>query len=402
MSSAPQVYLVGGSRTPVGRYGGALSSVRPDDLAALVIKDAVEKAGIDPAVVDEVILGNANGAGEENRNVARMAWLLNEYPDTVPGITVNRLCASGMSAVTMAAQMIRAGDADIVIAGGVESMSRAPWVMEKPTTAFAKPGATFDTSIGWRFVNPEFAKRDKFTYSMPETAEEVARVDGISREDCDAFAVRSHERAIAAIEAGRFKDEIVPVPVRDRKGNVTLVDTDEGPRPGTTTEVLAKLRPVVAGGEVVTAGNSSTLNDGASAIIVASEAAIEKYGLTPRARFVTGAAAGLAPEIMGLGPVPATEKVLARAGWSVEDLGAVELNEAFASQSLGSMRRLGLSEDIVNRDGGAISLGHPLGSSGSRLIITLLGRMEREDAERGLATMCIGVGQGAAVLVEKV
>lgn len=402
MSSAPQVYLVGGSRTPVGRYGGALSSVRPDDLAALVLKDAIEKAGIDPAVVDEVILGNANGAGEENRNVARMAWLLNDYPDTVPGITVNRLCASGMSAVTMAAQMIRAGDADIVIAGGVESMSRAPWVMEKPTTGFAKPGATFDTSIGWRFVNPEFAKREKFTYSMPETAEEVARVDGISREDCDAFAVRSHERAIAAIEAGHFKDEIVPVPVRDRKGNVTLVDTDEGPRPGTTTEVLAKLRPVVAGGEVVTAGNSSTLNDGASAIIVASEAAIEKYALTPRARFVTGAAAGLAPEIMGLGPVPATEKVLARAGWSIEDLGAVELNEAFASQSLGSMRRLGLSEDIVNRDGGAISLGHPLGSSGSRLIITLLGRMEREDAERGLATMCIGVGQGAAVLVEKV
>ncbi|WP_237203031.1 thiolase family protein [Rothia endophytica] len=402
MSSAPQVYLVGGSRTPVGRYGGALSSVRPDDLAALVLKDAVEKAGIDPAVVDEVILGNANGAGEENRNVARMAWLLNDYPDTVPGITVNRLCASGMSAVTMAAQMIRAGDADIVIAGGVESMSRAPWVMEKPTTGFAKPGATFDTSIGWRFVNPEFAKREKFTYSMPETAEEVARVDGISREDCDAFAVRSHERAIAAIEAGHFKDEIVPVPVRDRKGNVTLVDTDEGPRPGTTTEVLAKLRPVVAGGEVVTAGNSSTLNDGASAIIVASEAAIKKYGLAPRARFVTGAAAGLAPEIMGLGPVPATERVLARAGWSIEDLGAVELNEAFASQSLGSMRRLGLSEDIVNRDGGAISLGHPLGSSGSRLIITLLGRMEREDAERGLATMCIGVGQGAAVLVEKV
>lgn len=402
MSSAPQVYLVGGSRTPVGRYGGALSSVRPDDLAALVIKDAIEKAGIDPVVVDEVILGNANGAGEENRNVARMAWLLNDYPDTVPGITVNRLCASGMSAVTMAAQMIRAGDADIVVAGGVESMSRAPWVMEKPTTAFAKPGAAFDTSIGWRFVNPEFAKHDKFTYSMPETAEEVARVDGISREDCDAFAVRSHKRAIAAIEAGRFKDEIVPVPVRDRKGNVTLVDTDEGPRPGTTTEVLAKLHPVVSGGEVVTAGNSSSLNDGASAIIVASEAAIEKYGLTPRARFVTGAAAGLAPEIMGLGPVPATEKVLARAGWSIEDLGAVELNEAFASQSLGSMRRLGLSEDIVNRDGGAISLGHPLGSSGSRLIITLLGRMEREGADRGLATMCIGVGQGAAVLVEKV
>lgn len=402
MSQTPQAYLVGGSRTPVGRYGGALSSVRPDDLAALVIKDVVEKAGLDPAAVDEVILGNANGAGEENRNVARLAWLLNDYPDTVPGITVNRLCASGMSAITLAAQMIKAGEADIVIAGGVESMSRAPWVMEKPTTAFAKPGQSFDTSIGWRFVNPVFAERDKFTYSMPETAEEVARVDSISREDCDAFAVRSHERAIAAIEAGHFKDEIVPVVVRDRKGRETVVDTDEGPRPGTTAEVLAGLRPVVAGGSVVTAGNSSSLNDGASAIIVASEEAVKKYGLTPRARVVTGTSAGLAPEIMGLGPVPATEKALARAGWTVADLGAVELNEAFASQSLASMRRLGLSEDTVNRDGGAIALGHPLGSSGSRIVITLLGRMEREGASKGLATMCIGVGQGAALLVEAV
>lgn len=397
-----QVYLVGGSRTPVGRYGGALSSVRPDDLAALVIKDVIDKTGLDPAVVDEVILGNANGAGEENRNVARMAWLLNDYPESVPGITVNRLCASGLSAITMATQMIKAGDADIVIAGGVESMSRAPWVMEKPTTAFAKPGQSFDTAIGWRFVNPVFAARDKFTYSMPETAEEVARVDSISREDCDAFAVRSHERAIAAIEAGHFKDEIVPVIVRDRKGRETVVDTDEGPRPGTTTEVLAGLRPVVAGGSVVTAGNSSTLNDGASAIIVASEEAVKKYGLTPRARVVAGASAGLAPEIMGLGPVPATEKALAKAGWTVADLEAVELNEAFASQSLASMRRLGLNEDIVNRDGGAISLGHPLGSSGSRIVITLLGRMEREGASKGLATMCIGVGQGAALLVEAV
>lgn len=402
MSQTPQAYLVGGSRTPVGRYGGALSSVRPDDLAALVIKDVVEKAGLAPAAVDEVILGNANGAGEENRNVARLAWLLNDYPDTVPGITVNRLCASGLSAITLAAQMIKAGDADIVIAGGVESMSRAPWVMEKPTTAFAKPGQSFDTSIGWRFVNPVFAERDKFTYSMPETAEEVARVDSISREDCDAFAVRSHERAIAAIEAGHFKGEIVPVVVRDRKGRETVVDTDEGPRPGTTAEVLAGLRPVVAGGSVVTAGNSSSLNDGASAIIVASEEAVKKYGLTPRARVVTGTSAGLAPEIMGLGPVPATEKALARAGWTVADLEAVELNEAFASQSLASMRRLGLSEEIVNRDGGAIALGHPLGSSGSRIVITLLGRMEREGATKGLATMCIGVGQGAALLVEAV
>lgn len=402
MSQTPQAYLVGGSRTPVGRYGGTLSSVRPDDLAALVIMDVLEKAGLDPAAVDEVILGNANGAGEENRNVARLAWLLNDYPDTVPGITVNRLCASGLSAITLAAQMIKAGEADIVVAGGVESMSRAPWVIEKPTTAFAKPGQSFDTSIGWRFINPVFAERNKFTYSMPETAEEVARVDSISREDCDAFAVRSHERALAAIEAGHFKDEIVPVVVRDRKSRETVVDTDEGPRPGTTAEVLAGLRSVVAGGSVVTAGNSSSLNDGASAIIVASEEAVKKYGLTPRARVVTGTSAGLAPEIMGLGPVPATKKALARAGWTVADLEAVELNEAFASQSLASMRRLGLSEDIVNRDGGAIALGHPLGSSGSRIVITLLGRMEREGATKGLATMCIGVGQGAALLVEAV
>lgn len=400
--STPQAFLVGGSRTPVGRYGGALSSVRPDDLAALCIKDVIEKSGLDPAVVDEVILGNANGAGEENRNVARMAWLLNDYPDTVPGITVNRLCASGMSAITMAAQMVKSGAADIVIAGGVESMSRAPWVMEKPATAFAKPGEVFDTSIGWRFVNPEFKKRDKFTYSMPETAEEVAKLDGITREEADAFAVRSHELALAAIEAGRFKDEIVPVTVRDRKGNETIVDTDEGPRPGTTTEVLAKLRPVVSGGSVVTAGNSSSLNDGASAIIVASEAAIEKYGLKARARFIDGAAAGLAPEIMGLGPVPATEKVLKRTGWSIDEIGAVELNEAFATQSLASMKRLGIDPEIVNRDGGAIALGHPLGSSGSRILITLLGRMERENVAKGLATMCIGVGQGAAALVERI
>ncbi|MFW0181975.1 thiolase family protein [Rothia sp. CCM 9417] len=402
MSQTPQAYLVGGSRTPVGRYGGALSSIRPDDLAALVIKDLVEKTGIDPATIDEVILGNANGAGEENRNVARLAWLLNDYPDTVPGITVNRLCASGMSAITLAAQMIKAGEADLVIAGGTESMSRAPWVMEKPATAFAKPGQVFDTSIGWRFINPAFASRDKFTYSMPETAEEVARQEGISRQDCDAFALRSHERALAAIKDGRFRDEIVPVTVRDRKGRETLVDTDEGPRPGTSTEVLASLRPVVSGGSVVTAGNSSSLNDGASAILVASEAALEKYGLTPRARVVTGTSAGLAPEIMGLGPVPATEKALAHAGWSVADLDAVELNEAFASQSLASIRRLGLNEEIVNKDGGAIALGHPLGSSGCRIVITLLGRMEREEAQRGLATMCIGVGQGAALLLERV
>jgi acetyl-CoA C-acetyltransferase len=302
--------------------------------------------------------------------------------------------------------MIKSGAADVVIAGGVESMSRAPWVQEKPATAFAKPGQIFDTSIGWRFVNPLFQKgglaRDgKMTYSMPETAEEVARVDGITREDADAFAVRSHERSLAAIAAGRFRDEIVPVTVKTRKGE-TVVDTDEGPRAGTTLEVLAGLRPVVKGGSVVTAGNSSTLNDGASAIIVASEAAIARLGLTPRARIIDGASAGCEPEIMGIGPVPATQKVLTRSGLSVGDLGAVELNEAFATQSLASMRRLGLDPEIVNNDGGAISLGHPLGSSGSRIAITLLGRMEREDAKIGLATMCIGVGQGTAMLLERV
>ncbi|MBG6084127.1 acetyl-CoA C-acyltransferase [Zhihengliuella flava] len=404
-----EAFLVGGARTPVGRYGGALSSVRPDDLAALTVRAAVERAGIDPALVDEVILGNANGAGEENRNVARMAWLLAGFPDTVPGITVNRLCASGMSAITMAQHMVAAGAADIVVAGGVESMSRAPWVMEKPTTPFAKPGASYDTSIGWRFPNPAFlsgelSREGKATYSMPETAEEVARTFNVSREDCDAFAVRSHERAIAAIEAGRFADEIVPVEVTGRKGKVTVVDTDEGPRPGTTAEVLGGLRPVVKGGEVVTAGNSSTLNDGASAIIVASEAAIEKYGLTPRARVIGGASAGLAQEIMGVGPVPATRKLLERTGHQIGQLAAVELNEAFASQSLACVRELGLDEGMVNNDGGAIALGHPLGSSGSRLAITLLGRLEREadPGALGLATMCVGVGQGSALLLERV
>ncbi|MET1035074.1 MAG: acetyl-CoA C-acyltransferase [Arthrobacter sp.] len=405
-----EAFLVGGARTPVGRYGGALSSVRPDDLAALTIRAAVERAGIDPSLVEEVIFGNANGAGEENRNVARMAWLLAGFPDTVPGITVNRLCASGMSAITMASHMIKAGAADIVVAGGVESMSRAPWVMEKPSKAFAKPGASYDTSIGWRFPNPAFlsgelSRDGKATFSMPETAEEVARVYNVSRQDCDAFAVRSHERALAAIAAGRFAAEIVPVTVRGRKGD-TVVDTDEGPRPGTTLEVLAGLRPVVRGGTVVTAGNSSTLNDGASAILVASEAAVERYGLVPRARILDGASAGVAQEIMGIGPVPASRKVLERAGVGVGELAAVELNEAFASQSLASMRELGLDPEIVNRDGGAISLGHPLGSSGSRLAITLLGRLEREAApggrRLGLATMCVGVGQGSALLIEGV
>ncbi|MCE4025462.1 acetyl-CoA C-acyltransferase [Microbacterium sp. Au-Mic1] len=393
-----EAYLIGGARTPVGRYGGVLAGVRPDDLAALVIREAAQRAGVPDDAFDEVILGSANQAGEDNRNVARMAVLLAGLPDALPAFTVNRLCASGMTAVALAAQAIRAGDADVMIAGGVESMTRAPWVQSKPERAWAKPGEAFDTSIGWRFTNPRLAARDKATFSMPETAEEVARLDGITREDADAFALRSHQRAIAAIDAGRLAPEIVAVPT-PRGG---LVDTDEGPRRDTTLEVLAGLRPVVAGGSVVTAGNASSLNDGASAIVVAGSAAVDRHGLTPRARIVASASAALAPEIMGLGPVPATEKALAKAGLTASDLGAVELNEAFATQSLASMRRLGLDPEIVNADGGAIALGHPLGSSGSRILITLLGRMEREGARYGLATMCVGVGQGTAMIVERV
>ncbi|UOQ59155.1 thiolase family protein [Leucobacter rhizosphaerae] len=397
-----EAFLVGGVRTPVGRYGGALANVRPDDLAAIVLRALVERTGIAADAIDEVILGAANQAGEDNRNVARMATLLAGLPDALPGYTVNRLCASGMTAVANAAQAIRAGDADVILAGGVESMTRAPWVQAKPSKAWAKPGDQFDTSIGWRFTNPEFLRREKATFSMPETAEEVARVDGISRDDADAFAAESHRRAIAAIEAGRFADEIVPVEAPLGRGKTQLVDTDEGPRPGTTPEVLAGLRPVVAGGSVVTAGNASSLNDGASALLVASAEAVERHGLTPRARIVTSVSAALAPEIMGLGPVPATEKALARAGLTIGDLGSVEINEAFASQSLASIRRLGLDPAIVNADGGAIALGHPLGSSGSRLLVTLLGRMEREGSRYGLATMCVGVGQGTATIIERI
>ena len=393
----PEAFLVGGVRTPVGRYGGVLAGVRPDDLAALVVREAVTRADIDPELIDEVILGGANQAGEDNRNVARMSVLLAGLPDHVPGITVNRLCASGLSAITMAAQAIRAGDADLIVAGGVESMTRAPWVQAKPEKPFAKPGAQFDTSIGWRFANPALVARDKATFSMPETGEEVARVYGITREDADAFALRSHRRAIAAVDAGRFDAEIVGV--ETAAGTVLQ---DEGPRRDTTAEALAALRPVVAGGTVVTAGNSSALNDGASAIVVVSGEAVEKYGLVPRARVVVGASVGVAPEVMGIGPVPATRKALERARLTIAELGSIELNEAFATQSLAVMRELGLDDAIVNADGGAIALGHPLGSSGSRLVVTLLGRLEREGSRYGLATMCVGVGQGSALIVERV
>jgi 3-oxoadipyl-CoA thiolase len=393
--SPGEVYLIDGARTPQGRYGGALAPVRPDDLAALVVGEAVRRAGIPAGEVDEVILGAANQAGEDNRDVARMAVLLAGLPHTVPGYTVNRLCASGLTAVASAAQAIRAGEADLVVAGGVESMTRAPWVMTKPGTPWAKPGEVHDTSLGWRFTNPRFAAQD--TLSMGETAEEVAALDGITRADSDAFALRSHQRAVAAQESGRFDREIVPVAVKG--GEVTR---DEGPRPGTTLEKLGSLRTIFRDGGIVTAGSSSPLSDGAAALVVASGAAVRRHGLTPRARIVTSASAGVQPHIMGLGPVPATEKALARAGWGTGDLDAVELNEAFAAQALAVTRRLKLDEEKVNADGGAIALGHPLGCSGARILLTLLGRLEREDGHRGLATLCVGVGQGVAMLVERV
>ncbi|WP_430335915.1 thiolase family protein [Rhodococcus sp. ACT016] len=402
-----EVFLVDGARTPQGSYGGALAGVRPDDLAGLVVAEAVWRAGIPGDAVDEVILGAANQAGEDNRDVARMAVLLAGLPDTVPGFTVNRLCASGLTAVAQAAALIRSGEADIVVAGGVESMTRAPWVMAKPGTPWARPGEIADTSLGWRFVNPVFRAADeaipagagpevrKITLSMGETAEEVARLENITREESDAFALRSQERAVAAIGAGHFEREIVSVPV-----GKDMFAADETPRPGTTLNKLAALRPVFRADGIVTAGSSSPLSDGAAALVVASAEAVARYGLTVRGRIVGSASAGVPPQVMGLGPVPATQKALARAKWSVADLEAIELNEAFAAQSLGVIRQLDLDEDIVNADGGAIALGHPLGCSGARILLTLLGRMERENARRGLATLCVGVGQGAAMLIE--
>jgi 3-oxoadipyl-CoA thiolase len=389
-----EAYLVGGVRTPVGRYGGALASVRADDLAALVVGEAVRRAGVDPSLVDEVVLGAANQAGEDNRNVARMAVLLAGLPVTVSAYTVNRLCASGLTAIANAARAVKAGEADVVVAGGVESMTRAPWVMAKPGTPWAKPGEVHDTALGWRFVNPRHD--GEHTITLGQTAERVAALDGITREESDAFGLQSQERAAKAIANGAFDAELVAVPTT--KGDVTV---DETPR-ATTMERLAALRPAFAADGVVTAGTSSPLSDGASAVVVASEDAVRRLGLVPRARVVTGAAAGVAPQLMGLGPVPATEKALSRAGWSVADLDAVELNEAFAVQVLASARRLGLDPATLNADGGAIALGHPLGSSGARLVVTLLGRLEREQGRRGLATMCVGVGQGASLLVERV
>ncbi|WP_287903484.1 thiolase family protein [Arthrobacter sp.] len=385
-----EVFLLDGVRTPIGRYGGSLAGHRPDDLAALTVRAAVERSGVDPEAIDEVILGAANQAGEDNRNVARMAVLLAGLPDSIPGFTVNRLCASGMTAITTARQMIAAGDADVVVAGGVESMTRAPWVTGKPSRAWAKPGESWDTSIGWRFTNPRFDADT--TLSMPQTAERVAERWALGREELDAFALRSHERALAAQREGLFAREIVPV------GDFAQ---DEGPRADTTAEKLAALRPLHGPAGVITAGNSSSLNDGAAAVVLVSERFALAQGLTPRARVVGGANAGVAPDIMGIGPVPASRKILDRAGWTVDELDAVELNEAFASQSLVCIRELGLDEATVNAWGGAIALGHPLGCSGARIALTLLSRLEHDGGRRGLAAMCVGVGQGSALLLER-
>ncbi len=392
-------YLCEGVRTPIGRYGGALASVRPDDMLAHVIRETV--APFSDLQVDEVLAGCANQAGEDNRNVARMAVLLAGLPDTVPGATINRLCGSGLDAVGAAARAVRLGEADVVIACGVESMSRAPLVMPKADAPFSRKAEIYDTTIGWRFVNRELAKHYG-TDSMPETAENVASDFGISREDQDAFALRSQTRAAAAIANGRLAQEIVPVTIPKRRGDPVVVDTDEHPR-ATTAEKLAALPAPFREGGTVTAGNASGVNDGAAAVIVASEAAVKKYGLTPRARIAGLATAGVPPRIMGIGPAPATEMLLERHGLTIGDIDTVELNEAFAAQGLAVTRRLGLPDDAdhVNPNGGAIALGHPLGMSGTRLALTASVNMVNNDLSRAICTMCIGVGQGIALLLEK-
>jgi 3-oxoadipyl-CoA thiolase len=399
-----QAFVCDAIRTPIGRYAGSLSSMRADDLAAHPIVALLERnPQLDPAAIDDVILGCANQAGEDNRNVARMAALLAGLPESVGGSTVNRLCASGLDAVGSAARAIRAGDADLMIAGGVESMSRAPFVMPKAESAFARSNAIHDTTIGWRFVNPRM-KALHGVDSMPETGENVAQQFGIARADQDAFALRSQRRAAAAQGAGYLAAEIAPVTLIDRKGRETQVDTDEHPRADTTLEMLAKLKPVVRADGTVTAGNASGVNDGAAALIVASEAAVKRHGLTPRARILGMASAGVAPRIMGIGPVPATQKLLARLGLTTDSLDAIELNEAFASQGLAVLRGLGLADDDarVNPNGGAIALGHPLGMSGARILMTLVHHLEASGGRTGLATLCVGVGQGLAVAVEMV
>jgi 3-oxoadipyl-CoA thiolase len=397
-----QAVIIAAVRTPQGKYGGALKDVRPDDLAALVIAEVTRRAGIAPEQVEDVLLGCANQAGEDNRNVARMALLLAGYPVTVPGQTINRLCGSGLQAITSAAHAIEAGEGDLFVAGGVESMTRAPFVLGKPDTAFPRGAQSLqDTTIGWRFINPRLAEQ-YYPYGMGETAENVAERYGVSRADQDAFALASHQRAVVAQRAGRFKDEIVPVPVPQKRGEPVWFSEDEQPRPDTSLEKLAQLKPAFRKGGTVTAGNSSGINDGAAALVLASRHRAAALGLRPRARIVATAVAGVDPAVMGLGPIPAARKALDRARLRASDLDLVELNEAFAAQSLQCMRELGLPHDIVNVNGGAIALGHPLGCSGARLVTTLLHELERRGGRYGLATMCIGVGQGIAAIIERV
>ncbi|MCS7268894.1 MAG: 3-oxoadipyl-CoA thiolase [Geminicoccaceae bacterium] len=398
------VFLCDGIRTPVGRYGGALAAIRADDLAALPVRALLARhPALDPEAVDEVILGCANQAGEDNRNVARMAVLLAGLPASTPGVTVNRLCASGLEAVAQAARAIATGEAELVIAGGVESMSRAPFVIPKADVAFSRRAEIFDTTIGWRFVNP--AIRERFGIdSMPETADNVAERFGVAREDQDAFALRSQERWARAFAAGFFADEILPVEVPRPKAAPSIVDRDEHPRPETTLEALARLPPLNGPGKTVTAGNSSGVNDGAAALLLASEKAAQRFGLRPMARVTGAAAAGVEPRIMGIGPVPATRKLLDRLGLSLDAIDLVELNEAFAAQVLACLRLLGLPDDAehVNPNGGAIAIGHPLGMTGARLVLTAARELSRRRGRRALCTACVGVGQGVALLLERV
>ncbi len=398
-----EAFICDGVRTPIGRYGGALSSVRADDLAAIPLRVLKERnEGADWDALDDVIMGCANQAGEDNRNVARMAALLAGLGEGAPGATVNRLCGSGMDAVTIAARAIKAGEADFIIGAGVESMSRAPFVMGKAETAFSRSAEVFDTTIGWRFVNPVL-KAQYGIDSMPETAENVAEEYNVSREDQDAFAFRSQQRAAAAQKNGRLAEEITPVSIPQRKRDPIVVERDEHPRE-TTLEKLASLKPFVKKDGVITAGNASGVNDGAAALIVASQEAANKHGLAPRARFVAGAVVGVSPRIMGIGPAPAAKAVLAKAGLSVSDMDVIEINEAFASQSLATLRELGLPDDAehVNPNGGAIALGHPLGMSGARLVLTATEELHRRSARYALCAMCIGVGQGIACIIERV
>ncbi len=397
------VFICGYRRTPIGRFGGALSSVRADDLGALPIRALKESLDIDWAAVEEVFYGCANQAGEDNRNVARMSALLAGLPESVPGTTLNRLCGSGMDAIISAARAIKAGEMDLAIAGGVESMSRAPFVMPKAETAFSRNSAVYDTTIGWRFVNP-LMKAQYGIDSMPETGENVAEDFGISREAQDAFALRSQQKAGDAMESGRLAQEITPVTIPQRKGEAIVVEHDEHPRPATTLEQLAKLKAPFREGGTVTAGNASGVNDGAAALIVASETAVKAHGLTPIARVLGGATAGVPPRIMGIGPAPASKKLMARLGLTPQDFDVIELNEAFASQGLATLRDLGIADDDprVNPNGGAIALGHPLGMSGARITGTAALELSLTGGKRALATMCIGVGQGIAIALEAV